>query len=39
LAIKTGINRLERGLLVVRWMMGLVLGGIFALIIKAFFPV
>ena len=39
LATKTDINRLERELLVVKWMVGLVLGGIFTLILKAFFPV
>ncbi len=32
-------NRLERELLVVKWMVGLVLGGIVALILKAFFPI
>ena len=36
---KTDINRLERELVVVKWMVGLVLGGILALILKAFFPV
>ena len=39
LATKTDINRLERELLVVKCMVGLVLGGIFTLILKAFFPV
>jgi hypothetical protein len=39
LATKTDINRLERELVVVKWMVGLVLGGILALILKAFFPV
>lgn len=39
LATKPDINRLERELLVVKWMVGLVLGGIVALILKAFFPV
>ncbi len=39
LATKTDINRLERELLVVKWMVGLVLGGILTLILKAFFPV
>ena len=39
LATKSGINRLERELMVVKWMVGLVLGGILTLILKAFFPV
>ena len=39
LATKPDINRLERELLVVKWMVGLVLGGILTLILKAFFPV
>lgn len=39
LAAKSDINRLERELLVVKWMVGLVLGGIVALILKAFFPI
>ena len=38
LATRQDINRLERELLVVKWMVGLVLGGIVALIMKAFFP-
>jgi len=38
LATKSDINRPERELLVVKWMVGLVLGGIVALILKAFFP-
>ena len=38
-ATKTDINRLERELLVIKWMVGLVLGGILTLILKAFFPV
>jgi len=39
LATKFDINRLERELLVLKWMVGLVLGGILTLILKAFFPV
>ena len=39
LATKTDINRLERELIVIKWMVRLVLGGILTLIIKAFFPV
>ena len=38
LATKSDINRLERELVVVKWMVGLVLGGILTLILKAFFP-
>ncbi len=39
LATKADIHRLERELLVLKWMVGLVLGGIAALILKAFFPI
>ncbi|SJM94970.1 conserved hypothetical protein [Crenothrix polyspora] len=39
LATKSDINRLERELIVLKWMVGLVLGGILTLILKAFFPV
>ncbi len=39
LAAKSDINRIERELLVIKWMVGLVLGGILTLILKAFFPV
>jgi hypothetical protein len=39
LATKTDINRLERELIVIKWMVGLVLGGILTLFLKAFFPV
>ena len=39
LATKTDINRLGRELMVIKWMVGLVLGGILTLILKAFFPV
>ncbi|MCD2453033.1 DUF1640 domain-containing protein [Methylicorpusculum oleiharenae] len=39
LATKSVVNRLERELLVIKWMVGLVLGGILTLILKAFFPV
>ena len=39
LATKTDINRLERELMVIKWMVGLVLGRILTLILKAFFPV
>lgn len=38
LATKSDINRLEREVLVIKWMVGLVLGGILTLILKAFFP-
>ncbi len=37
--IRADIGRVERELLVLKWMMGLVLGGIVALVLKAFFPV
>lgn len=37
LATKSDINRLERELLVLKWMVGLVIGGIATLILKAFF--
>ncbi|PKM10848.1 MAG: DUF1640 domain-containing protein [Gammaproteobacteria bacterium HGW-Gammaproteobacteria-3] len=39
LATKSDSNRLERELMVVKWMAGLVLGGMLALILKTFFPV
>jgi len=39
LAKKSDINRLESEVLAIKWMVGLVLGGILTLIIKAFFPV
>ena len=39
LATKSDINRLERELLVLKWMVSLVLGGILTLILKAFFPI
>jgi len=39
LATKSDINRVEHELLVLKWMVGLVLGGISALILKAFFPI
>jgi len=39
LATKSDINHLESEVLAIKWMVGLVLGGILTLIIKAFFPV
>ena len=39
LATKSDINRLEPELLVIKWMVGLVIGGILTLILKAFFLV
>jgi hypothetical protein len=39
LATKTDVNRLARELVVIKWMVGLVLGGTLALILRAFFPV
>ncbi|QDX81325.1 DUF1640 domain-containing protein [Denitratisoma sp. DHT3] len=38
LATKTDIYRVERELVVLKWMTGIVLGGIIALIMKTFFP-
>ena len=38
LATKTDINRLEKELIVLKWMVGLVLGGILTLVLKTFFP-
>jgi hypothetical protein len=38
LATKADIDRLEGELIVLKWMMGLVLGGIITLVLKAFFP-
>lgn len=37
LASKTDIHRIERELFVIKWMIGLVMGGIVTLILKAFF--
>jgi hypothetical protein len=39
LATKNDINRIEKELVVLKWMTGIVMGGILALIMKAFFPV
>ena len=39
LATKTDVNRLARELIVIKWIVGLVLGGTLVLILKAFFPV
>lgn len=38
LATKTDINRIEKELVVLKWMTGIVMGGVLALIMKAFFP-
>lgn len=38
LANKSDINRIEKELVVLKWMTGIVMGGILALIMKAFFP-
>jgi hypothetical protein len=38
LATKNDINRIEKELAVLKWMTGIVMGGILALIMKAFFP-
>ncbi len=39
LATKSDINRIEKELVVLKWMPGIVMGGILALIMKAFFPI
>lgn len=39
LTAKTDINHLELELLVLKWMVGLVIGGTLTLVLKAFFPV
>jgi len=39
LATKNDINRIEKELVVLKWMTGIVMGGILALIMKAFFPI
>ncbi len=36
--VRTDIVRLERELFVIKWMMGMLLGGVTALILKTFFP-
>jgi hypothetical protein len=36
LATKSDVNRLERERPVIKWMVGLVLGGLLTLILKAF---
>jgi hypothetical protein len=38
LATKSDISRLGRELIVLKWMVGLVLGGILTLVLKTFFP-
>ena len=37
-AVRSDIARLERELYVIKWMMGLVLGGVVAIILRTFFP-
>lgn len=37
LATKSDINRLEKQIIVLKWMMGLMLTGVVSLIMKAFF--
>lgn len=39
LATKNDINRIEKELVVLKWMTGIVMGGVLTLIMKAFFPV
>ncbi len=36
--VRADITRLERDLFVIKWMMGMMMGGITALILKTFFP-
>jgi len=36
--VRSDISRLERDLFVLKWMMGMMIGGIVALVLKAFFP-
>ena len=36
--VRSDITRVERDLLVLKWMMGMMIGGITALVLKAFFP-
>lgn len=38
-ATKNDINRIEKELVILKWMTGIVMGGILALIMKAFFPI
>lgn len=39
LATKNDINRIEKELAVLKWMSGIVMGGVLALIMKAFLPI
>lgn len=39
LATKSDINRIEKELVVLKWMTGIVMGGVLALILRTFFPV
>ena len=39
LATKNDINRIEKELVVLKWMTGIVIGGVIALIMKTFFPI
>lgn len=36
--VRSDIARLERDMYVLKWMMGMMIGGITALVLKAFFP-
>lgn len=36
--VRSDIARVERDLFVLKWMMGLMLGGIMAIILKTYFP-
>lgn len=39
LATKSDISRIEKELVVLKWMTGIVMGGVLALILRTFFPV
>jgi len=39
LATRSDINRLEKELAILKWMTGIVIGGILTLVMKAFFPI
>ena len=39
IATRSDIHRVEKELAVLKWMTGIVMGGVLALILKAFFPV
>lgn len=39
LATRNDINRIEKELVVLKWMSGIVMGGVLTLIMKAFIPI